>query len=95
MRNFSSPFQQKFSAKSPLSQNKVDPDAPGTPGKPGYEPPVVREELDDEGKKIWDNLRKENDSLLKSGMTQKQIDAMRLNAMRLKKQKEKNKKGTK
>jgi len=86
----SSPFQQRFSAKSPLSQNKVDPDAPGTPGKPGYEPPVVREELDAKGKEIYDNLRKENDSLLKSGMTQKQI-----NAMRLKRHKGKNKKGTK
>ena len=86
----SSPFQQRFSAKSPLSQNKVDPDAPGTPGKPGYEPPVVREELDAKGKEIYDNLRKENDSLLKSGMTQKQI-----NAMRLKRHKVKNKKGTK
>ncbi len=82
----SSPFQQQFSAKSPLNQDKVDPDAPGTPGKPGYEPPVVRKELDAKGKEIYDNLRKENDSLLKSGMTQKQI-----NAMRLKRHKEKNK----
>ena len=82
----SSPFQQQFSAKSPLNQDKVDPDAPGTPGKPGYEPPVVREELDAKGKEIYDNLRKENNSLLKSGMTQKQI-----NAMRLKRHKEKNK----
>ena len=32
----------------------VDPDAPGTPGKPGYEPPVKREDLDQKGKKIWD-----------------------------------------
>jgi len=39
----------------------VDPDAPGTPGKPGYEPPVVREELDDKGKEIYDNLRKEKE----------------------------------
>ena len=38
----------------------------------------VREELDKKGKKIYDDLRKENDSLLKSGMTQKQINAMRL-----------------
>jgi len=48
-------------AKSPLYDNhdkKVDPDAPGTPGKPGYEPPVVREELDKKGKKIYDDLRK-------------------------------------
>ena len=72
-------------AKSPLHDHhdkKVDPDAPGTPGKPGYEPPVVREELDDKGKEIYDNLRKENDSLLKSGMTQKQIDDMNLKKMR-------------
>ena len=39
--------------KSPVKQ-KVDPDAPGTPGKPGYEPEVKREDLDEEGKKIWD-----------------------------------------
>ena len=74
----SSPFQQKFSAKSPLNQDKVDPDAPGTPGKPGHEPSVKREELDDKGKEIYDNLRKENDSLLKSGMSQEKINAMRL-----------------
>ena len=54
----SSPFQKQFSAKSPLSQ--VDPDAPGTPGTEGYEPPVNREELDSKGKEIYDNLRKEN-----------------------------------
>ena len=35
----------------------VDPDAPGTPGKPGYEPPVKRSDLDEKGKKTWDNLR--------------------------------------
>ena len=38
---------------NPFKQ-KVDPDAPGTPGKPGYEPEVKREDLDEEGKKIWD-----------------------------------------
>jgi len=51
-------------AKSPLHDNhdkKVDPDAPGTTEKPGYEPPVVREELDDKGKEIYDNLRKEKE----------------------------------
>lgn len=69
----SSPFQKQFSAKSPLNQTvastkkPVDPDAPGTPNTDGYEPPVIREELDDKGKEIYDNLRKENDSLLKSG----------------------------
>ena len=70
----SSRFANPFMAKSPLHDNHD-------------EPPVVREELDDKGKEIYDNLRKENDSLLKSGMTQKQI-----NAMRLKKHKEKKKK---
>ena len=34
---------------SPITQ-KVDPDAPGTPGTPGFEPPVLRSELDDKGK---------------------------------------------
>ena len=78
-------------SKSPFAMHKgkphkkVDPDAPGTPGKPGYEPPVVREELDKKGKKIYDDLRKENDSLLsainpktKALWTQKEINAMRL-----------------
>ena len=80
----SSPFQQRFSAKSPL--NQVDPDAPGTPGKPGHEPPVVRGELDTKGKKIYDDLRKENDSLLKSGMSQEKINAMRLKRHKKKKE---------
>jgi hypothetical protein len=43
----------KMKGFSPFTQ-KVDPDAPGTPGKPGYEPPVKREDLDEMGKKIWD-----------------------------------------
>ena len=38
-------------------KTKVDPDAPGTPGEPGYEPPVKREDLDEAGKKRWDELR--------------------------------------
>ena len=80
----SSPFQKQFSAKSPLSQ--VDPDAPGTPGKPGYEPPVVRGELDAKGKKIYDDLKKENDSLLKSGVRQEKINAMRLERHKKKKE---------
>jgi hypothetical protein len=43
---------------SPVKQKKkVDPDAPGTPGKPGYEPPVKREDLDAKGKAIWDAHR--------------------------------------
>jgi hypothetical protein len=76
----SSIFSSPFMAKSPL--NQVDPDAPGTKGKPGYEPKVKRRELDKKGKKIYDDLRKENRRLLKSGMTQKQIDDMNLKKMR-------------
>jgi len=38
-------------------EGEVDPDAPGTPGTEGYEPPVRREDLDDEGKAIWDKHR--------------------------------------
>ena len=48
----------KNMGSSPAKQKKkVDPDAPGTPGKPGYEPPVKREDLDAKGKAIWDALR--------------------------------------
>jgi hypothetical protein len=32
----------------------VDPDAPGTPGKPGYEPKVKRKDLDAKGKDTFD-----------------------------------------
>jgi len=46
----------EHSFESPVKQ-KVDPDAPGTPGKPGYEPPVKREDLDDKGKAIYDKHR--------------------------------------
>ena len=90
----SSPFQKQFSAKSPLNQTvastkkPVDPDAPGTPGKPGYEPPVIREELDPDGKKLFDDLKIENARLLKSGMTQEQINKMRLERHEEKKKKE-------
>lgn len=42
----------------PNLEPPVDPDAPGTPGKPGYEPPVKREDLDDEGKKLFDTNQK-------------------------------------
>jgi len=52
------------------------------------EPEVKREELDKKGKKIYDNLRKENDSLLEAGMTQEQINAMRLKRHKEKKKKE-------
>ena len=85
----SSQFQQQFSAKSPLNQDKVDPDAPGTPGKPGYEPSVKREDLDDKGKEIYDNLRKERDSLLKSGWSEDKINAMRLKIHQAKKKEQK------
>ena len=40
---------------------KVDPDAPGEPGTPGYEPPVNREDLDDKGKAIFDDHREYSD----------------------------------
>ena len=46
----------KNMGSSPAKQ-KVDPDAPGTPGKPGYEPPVKRSDLDVKGKAIWDAHR--------------------------------------
>jgi hypothetical protein len=82
----SSPFQQQFSAKSPLNQ---DPDAPGTPNTDGYEPPVIREELDPKGKKLFDDLRIENARLLKSGMTQNQINKMRLERHKKKKEQDK------
>ena len=38
-------------------EGEVDPDAPGTPGEEGYEPPVKREDLDEEGKAIYDKQR--------------------------------------
>ena len=41
---------------------EVDPDAPGTPGEPGYEPPVKRSDLDEKGKKKWDELRNKKKS---------------------------------
>ena len=69
-------FSSPFMAKSPLHDHH-------------NEPEVKREELDKKGKEIYDNLRKENDSLLKSGMTQKQINAMRLKRHKEKKKKKK------
>ena len=41
-------------------RNKVDPDAPGTPGKPGYEPPVKRSDFDEGSKeqKMFDTNQK-------------------------------------
>ena len=70
----SSRFSSPFMAKSPLNNDTKD-------------PKVKRRELDKKGKKIYDDLRKENRRLLKSGMTQEQI-----NAMRLKRHKEKGQK---
>ena len=64
----SSKFSSPFMAKSPLNDNH-------------NEPKVKRRELDKKGKKIYDALRKENRRLLKSGMTQKQIDDMNLKKM--------------
>ena len=41
-------------------RNKVDPEAPGTPGKPGYEPPVKRSDFDEGSKeqKMFDTNQK-------------------------------------
>ena len=54
------PHSQKFSKIAKANTKKVDPDAPGTPGQPGYEPPVRREDLDEKGKAIWDKHRSPN-----------------------------------
>ena len=45
----------KDMGSSPAKQ-KVDPDAPGTPGQPGYEPPVRRSDFDEgsEQQKMFD-----------------------------------------
>mgnify|MGYP003661154811 CR=1 FL=1 len=40
--------------------DKVDPDAPGTKGKPGYEPPVKRSDLDAKGKAMFDKNNNKN-----------------------------------
>ena len=68
-------FSSPFMAKSPLHDHHDEPE-------------VKREELDDKGKKIYDDLRKENDRLLKLGFTQKQINAKRLKEHKEKKKKE-------
>jgi hypothetical protein len=57
-KKFMDALKKHVSNMSPAKQ-KVDPDAPGTPGEPGYEPPVRREDLDAEGKAIWDKLREQ------------------------------------
>ena len=43
-----------FSPKKIKEIMAVDPDAPGTPGKPGYEPRVKRKDLDANGKDTFD-----------------------------------------
>jgi hypothetical protein len=43
-----------FSPKKIKEIMAVDPDAPGTPGKPGYEPKVKRKHLDAKGKGTFD-----------------------------------------
>ena len=55
------PIDDKASALNhnslPVHQHphsNIDPDAPGVPGTPGYEPKVKREELDARGKEIFD-----------------------------------------
>ena len=54
------PETEQFDIDKHLDKQPVDPDAPGTPGKPGYEPPVKRSDLDEAGKKKWDELRKKD-----------------------------------
>jgi len=50
--------RDKFNdAETQREMSKVDPDAPGTPGKPGYEPPVKRSDLDKKGKATYDKHR--------------------------------------
>ena len=44
----------------------IDPDAPGVPGTPGYEPKVKRSELDAKGKKIFDANKKKREKNQKS-----------------------------
>ena len=68
----------KMKTYSPAKQN-VDPDAPGTPGKPGYEPPVVRGELDEKGRAIYDAHRNKatKEWLMESkGFNQEDADRM-------------------
>jgi len=59
-------LKQKYMRKQLTVKKKVDPDAPGTPGKPGYEPPVKRSDLDAKGKKLYDSKRKAKPSPAKN-----------------------------
>ena len=53
----------------------IDPDAPGTPGQPGFEPPVLREDLDERGKQIWDAHRaKKKGAFKKEGKTGRVVE---------------------
>ena len=56
---------KKYISKSPCNMHEgkehIDPDAPGTPGQPGYEPPVKREDLDAQGQKLYDKLHFQDD----------------------------------
>ena len=47
-------------------EEEVDPDAPGTPGQEGYEPPVRREDLDEEGKRIFDDHQRVKEKAAKN-----------------------------
>tara|TARA_R100000152_G_C6768483_1_gene193989 strand:+ start:205 stop:426 length:222 start_codon:yes stop_codon:yes gene_type:complete len=55
------PFKKTIAKEKTFEETEgkdyVDPDAPGIPGQPGYEPPVRYEDLDEEGKKLWHKLR--------------------------------------
>ena len=59
-KNVNSPFLQKGGKQEKnvdgKGDRKVDPDAPGTPGKPGYEPPVRRSDFEEgsEQQKMFD-----------------------------------------
>jgi len=76
MRNLNLRQQLKeFSKRKKVSilnsKPPVDPDAPGTPGKPGYEPPVNREDLDDKGKKLFDANQKKIKNKIKKNKIKK------------------------
>ncbi len=63
----SSPFEYEKDPKEFLKRKsgpKVDPDAPGIPGTPGYEPPVRRSDFDEgsEQQKMFDDLNYEKHS---------------------------------
>jgi len=74
-------LKQKYMRKQLTVKKKVDPDAPGTPGKPGYEPPVKRSDLDAKGKKLYDSKRKAKPSPAKGlGKALKTIDKVAMAA---------------